>query len=211
MKLNKTLAGLLLSAGMMTSASVMANALPHSPSLAPERESHQIPQGLYISPEQAYEMVKSDDNAILVDVRTPEEWMFVGYSPLAKIMLPSVMFDYSQMDTVQNMPRYMPAPNPNWIADFEDRLADLDGNEETKLIIMCRSASERAAPMARILDQYGYKNVYLLLGGFEGGTVREGEKKGFRLVNGWKNSGMPWTYDIDPDVVYFKKYGVTYE
>ena len=211
MKLNKILAGLLLSAGMMTSAAVMANALPHSPAPAPSAEAHQIPQGLYITPEQAYEMVKTDDSAILVDVRTPEEWMFVGYSPLAKIMLPSVMFDYSQMDTVQNMPRYMPAPNPNWIADFEERLADLGGNDETKLIIMCRSASERAAPMARILDQYGYKNVYLLLGGFEGGTVKDGDKKGFRLVNGWKNSGMPWTYDIEPEIVYFKKYGVTYE
>ncbi|SFR51862.1 rhodanese-like domain-containing protein [Thiomicrospira sp. ALE5] len=211
MKLKNALAGLLLSAGMITSANLMANALPNSPSPAPEREAHQIPQGLYITPEQAYEMVKADENAFLVDVRTPEEWMFVGYSPLAQIMLPSVMFDYSQMDTVQNMPRYMPAPHPNWIGEFEERLMDLNADQDSKFIIMCRSASERAAPMARILDQYGYKNVYLLLGGFEGSVVREGDKKGFRLVNGWKNSGMPWTYDIDPDIVYFKKYGVTYE
>jgi len=210
MSLQHLFAGLLVSTSMLISSNLMAHALAHSPSPAPERESHQIPQGLYISPEQAYTMIQTDDDAFLVDVRTPEEWMFVGYSPLAKIMLPSVMFDYSKMDTVQNKPRYLPAPNPNWMADFEARLMDLDATQDSKFIIMCRSASERAAPMARLLDQYGYKNVYLLLGGFEGGTLKEGDKKGFRLVNGWKNSGMPWTYNIEEDVVYFKKYGVSY-
>jgi rhodanese-related sulfurtransferase len=203
------LAGLM--AGMFAvQTPVMANALSHSPSPAPKKESHQIPQGLYVTPQQAYDMITKDEKVILVDVRTPEEWMFVGYTPLAKIMLPSVMFDYSQMDTRQNLPRYMPAPNSNWISDFEEKLADLDGNQDSKIIVMCRSASERAAPMAKVLDQYGYKNVYLLLGGFEGGTVKEGDKKGFRLVNGWKNAGLPWTYNIEADKVYFKKYGVKY-
>lgn len=199
-----------LFAGMFSFNQVMANALPTSPSRAPKKESHQIPQGLYVTPQQAYGMITKDESAILVDVRTPEEWMFVGYTPLAKIMLPSVMFDYSQMDTKQNMPRYMPAPNPTWISDFEEKLAELGGNEQSKIIVMCRSASERAAPMAKVLDQYGYKNVYLLLGGFEGGTAKDGDKKGFRIVNGWKNAGLPWTYDIEADKVYFKKYGVTY-
>lgn len=189
---------------------VLANALPHSPSPAPKKESHHIPQGLYASPQQAYDMITKDENVILVDVRTPEEWMFVGYTPLAKIMLPSVMFDYSQMDTKQNKPRYMPVPNANWMSQFEEKLADLGGNEESKIIVMCRSASERAAPMAKLLDQYGYKNVYLLLGGFEGSEAKDGDKKGFRIVNGWKNANLPWTYSIEADKVYFKKYGVTY-
>ncbi|WFE69459.1 rhodanese-like domain-containing protein [Thiomicrospira sp. R3] len=209
MKTNWIYAGL-LAASMATTSVVNANALPHSPSPAPKNENHQIPQGLYVTPQQAYDMVTQDERVIFVDVRTPEEWMFVGYTPLTNIMLPSVMFDYSQMDTHQNMPRYMPVPHPNWISDFEEKLADLDGDNESKIIIMCRSASERAAPMANVLHQYGYKNVYLLLGGFEGGTVREGDKKGFRLVNGWKNANLPWTYDIQADKVYFKTYGVQY-
>ncbi|WP_044408912.1 rhodanese-like domain-containing protein [Thiomicrospira microaerophila] len=200
----------LLSGMLGASGAVHANALPHSPSPAPKKENHQIPQGLYVTPQQAYDMVTQDEKVILVDVRTPEEWMFVGYSPLAKIMLPSVMFDYSKMDTHQNLPRYMPVPHANWISEFEEKLADLDGDNESKIIVMCRSASERAAPMANVLHQYGYKNVYLLLGGFEGGTVKDGEKKGFRLVNGWKNANLPWTYNIEADKVYFKKYGVEY-
>lgn len=182
-----------------------------SPAPAPKNPDYQIPQGLYATPQQAYDMMQKDKDVILVDVRTPEEWMFVGYTPMAQIMLPSVMFDYSQMDTRQKLPRYMPAPNDNWISDFEEQLADLGGDEESKILVMCRSASERAAPMAKVLDQYGYKNVYLLLDGFEGGTAKDGDKKGFRVVNGWKNTpGLPWTYDIQEDKVYFKKYGVKY-
>lgn len=181
-----------------------------SPAPAPKNPKHQIPQGLYVTPQQAYDMVTQDDSVVFVDVRTPEEWMFVGYTKLANMMLPSVMFDYSQMDTKQKKPRYMPVPNNTWMSQFEEKLMDLGGNEDSKIIVMCRSASERAAPMARLLDQYGYKNVYLLLGGFEGSTAKEGDKKGFRIVNGWKNAGLPWTYDIDADKVYFKKYGVKY-
>lgn len=180
-----------------------------SPAPAPMNPQHHIPQGLYITPQQAYAMVKKDD-AILVDVRTPEEWMLIGYTPMAKIMLPSFLYDYSRMDPQTNRRSYHLVANENWLKQFEEKLFDLGGNEHSKIILMCRSMSERAEPLARWLDQYGYKNVYLLLGGFEGGIAQQGPQKGFRSVNGWKNSGLPWTYDIDPDKVYFKKYGVEF-
>jgi hypothetical protein len=35
----------------------------------------------------------------------------------------------------------------------------------------------------------------------EGDAVQEPDSLflGQRLVNGWKNSGLPWTYDLTPD------------
>ena len=35
----------------------------------------------------------------------------------------------------------------------------------------------------------------------EGGRVSDPESvfDGLRMKNGWKNSGLPWTYDLDPD------------
>ena len=39
----------------------------------------------------------------------------------------------------------------------------------------------------------------------EGDSVDEPESvcQGQRLVNGWKNSGLPWTYKIDPARLVF--------
>ena len=70
------------------------------------------------------------------------------------------------------------------------------------------SGATRAAPVAKMLNQYGYKNVYIMTDGFEGGKLKKGPKKGFRLKSGWKNSGADWTYKINAKNTYFKNYGV---
>jgi len=176
----------------------------------PKNPKRHTPQKLYVNAVGAQEMMKKDTSVILVDVRTPEEWQFVGYTKEAKIMIPGTMFDYSQMDTKQNKPRYMPASNSKWISLFEEKSADLNLDEDNTYIIMCRSGATRAAPVAKMLNQYGYKKVYIMTDGFEGGKLKEGNRKGFRLKNGWKNSGASWTYKIDSKNTYFKSYGVKF-
>jgi hypothetical protein len=39
--------------------------------------------------------------------------------------------------------------------------------------------------------------------GFEGGKIKKGEKKNWRLKNGWKNSGLPWSYKLNREKMYF--------
>lgn len=167
----------------------------------PENPKHQTPQGLYVTAKETAEMMRKDPNVILVDVRTPEEWQFVGHTGVAQIMVPSMTFNYSAVDTKK--PRYKPVPNTNFISELEDKAADLDADEESTYIVMCRSGSSRSQPAAKMMDQYGYKNVYIMVDGFEGKKTKTGDKKGFRLENGWKNSGEPWTYDITEQNVYF--------
>jgi rhodanese-related sulfurtransferase len=50
------------------------------------------------------------------------------------------------------------------------------------------------------LAKAGFTNVYNITDGVEGDEVTDLESVfvGQRLVNGWKNSGAPWTYEIDP-------------
>ena len=69
-------------------------------------------------------------------------------------------------------------------------------------ILLCRSGGERGAPSAKALDGKGYKQVYVVVDGFEGDTVKDGEKKNWRLVNGWKNSGLPWSYALNKAKMY---------
>jgi rhodanese-related sulfurtransferase len=50
------------------------------------------------------------------------------------------------------------------------------------------------------LAQAGFKNVYNITDGFEGDSVKDPGSvfKGQRMVNGWRNSGLPWTYEVKP-------------
>jgi len=51
--------------------------------------------------------------------------------------------------------------------------------------------------VAKAFEGKGYKQVYVVTDGFEGDTVKEGDKKNWRLVNGWKISGLPWGYTLN--------------
>lgn len=170
---------------------------------APSDPKKHTPQGLYIDAKETAELMRKDPKVILVDVRTPEEWQFVGYTQQAQIMIPSVFFKYDALDAKK--PRYRSILNNEFVSELEIKAAQLGADENSTYILMCRSGATRAQPAAKMLHQYGYKNVYIMTDGFEGSKTKEGDKKGFRLVNGWKNSGEPWTYNLDAEHAYFIK------
>jgi hypothetical protein len=47
----------------------------------------------------------------------------------------------------------------------------------------------------------GFTSAYNILDGMEGSRVADPDSvfDGMRMKNGWKNSGLPWTYDLDPE------------
>lgn len=194
------LSSFIVSACFVTLAgqSVIAHAAPE-----PKNEKVRTPQGLYVDSKEAHEMMKKDPKVILVDVRTPEEWQFVGNTAQAHIMIPSVKFVYDEMNPKK--PSFKSINNDKFVSELEEAAVKYNADEKSTYILMCRSGTSRAQPAAKMLDQYGYKNVYIMTDGFEGSTTKEGDKKGFRLVNGWKNSGFQWSYDIDPAKVILKK------
>jgi rhodanese-related sulfurtransferase len=69
---------------------------------------------------------------------------------------------------------------------------------------MCRSGS-RSASATNLLSENGYKNVYTVTDGYEGDKAKSGDMKGQRVVNGWKNSGLPWSYKLDKSKMYGMK------
>ena len=84
---------------------------------------------------------------------------------------------------------------------FVSRVKGVFTPDET-LLVMCRSGGSSAMAV-NLLAKAGYKNVYNITGGMEGDKVKDPENvfHGKRMKNGWKNSGSPWTYDVDPDRV----------
>jgi rhodanese-related sulfurtransferase len=67
------------------------------------------------------------------------------------------------------------------------------------LLLMCRSGG-RSAMAVNLLAQAGYTDVWNITDGMEGDLVNDPESSddGKRLKDGWKNSGLPWTYQVDP-------------
>ena len=86
--------------------------------------------------------------------------------------------------------------------DFLEKVKNLFQPEDT-IFVMCRSGSRSAKSVDALADA-GYENVYNIIGGFEGDKVDDPGSyyDGKRMRNGWKNSGAPWTYDLDPRLMY---------
>jgi rhodanese-related sulfurtransferase len=74
------------------------------------------------------------------------------------------------------------------------------------LFVMCRSGG-RAAAAIDALAKAGYRDVYNVVDGAEGDVVEDPESVfvGQRMLNGWKNAGLPWTYEADPSHMLLPK------
>jgi len=44
--------------------------------------------------------------------------------------------------------------------------------------------------------------VYSVVDGVEGDLAKDGPKAGQRVVNGWKNAGLPWSYTLEKKKMY---------
>ena len=149
-----------------------------------------IPQDKYLNAKQAYEKWLSNPQGVtIIDVRTPEEYVYLGHAPMA-INLPletwTGKFDPEKKDVVL-------AQNPEFVAKLKELV-----KPNNPLLIMCRSG-HRSAAAAKLLEKEGFTEVYNVVDGFEGDKVSDPESyfDGKRYKNGWKNSGVPWTYSLD--------------
>jgi len=171
---------------------------------SPAAADHQLSKGkqttlgLYVTAAQAYEKLKAaPDKVMLIDVRTPEEYAFIGHPEMAW-NIPLAFVTYKRKD---GKTEYGPKMN----ADFVTEVKKVAGSTET-LILMCRSG-DRSAKAVNMLAKAGYKNAYTIIDGFEGDKVKDPESvfNGKRMRNGWKNS-VPWVYDIDPEKIILEEY-----
>lgn len=122
-----------------------------------------------LTPQQAWARLEA--GAVLVDVRTEEEWARIG-TPVT----PAAGKDplYIQWNLAGGTPN----------SRFVDQLRDgAPGGAE--LLFLCRSGT-RSVAAANAATAAGY-TAYNILEGFEGGP----DHSGARTVNGWKNRGLP--------------------
>jgi rhodanese-related sulfurtransferase len=149
-----------------------------------------------VSPTLAYIMIeKNPARSFLVDVRTQPEYQFVGHAEGAY----NIPFRF--WSKILDDKGYTETANP----DFgKDLLARFNPRTDT-LFFICRSGGRSAAAAEEAVKAgWPEEKVYSVMGGFEGDkvTFRKSAFYGQRKLGGWRNEGLPWTYDMDRKLVY---------
>lgn len=128
-----------------------------------------------VSPEVSWEALRTDPQAVLVDVRTDAEWQFVGLPDLGAAGKEPLLIPWQLYPTMQVN------------AGFLEQLAKAGVTPAHKVYFLCRSGvRSQAAGMAA--QAAGFPHAFNIADGFEGPVSADGH----RSVAGWKVAGLPW-------------------
>lgn len=155
---------------------------------------------LSVPPQEVWNMVNETPEQILfVDVRDPVEIMFIGFTDAVDINIPFKQVNRTQFNESKSV--FAMDSNPDFASDVEKALKEKGLDKDALIVTMCRSGSARGKPSADYLLSQGFSNVKYVDHGFQGSTVKNGEMKGLRILNGWQNSGLPWSSTINADKI----------
>ncbi len=131
-----------------------------------------------LTPNEAWELLQKDPRAILVDVRSSMEFLFVGH-PTGAVHIPWI--DEPDWDI-----------NPDFVTDIRQLL--LGGAEQENetgaapVILICRSG-KRSLVAGNRLHEAGLENIYHIGEGFEGDLDDHHQRS---TLGGWRFRGLPW-------------------
>jgi rhodanese-related sulfurtransferase len=128
-----------------------------------------------ITPEEAWQVLDDNPDAVLVDCRTDAEWRFVGVPDLTPLSREVVFIEWTRTDGSHN-------------DGFVDELkaAGITPGERP-VVFLCRSGN-RSIGAAEAATEAGIGPSYNILDGFEGNL----DERKHRGHTGWKAVGLPW-------------------
>lgn len=129
-----------------------------------------------VPPAQAWEALRGDPAAQLIDVRTDAEWNFVGLPDLIEAGKQAVLIPW----------QVYPAMQVN--AHFAQHLREAGLTPEHRLYFICRSGA-RSLAAARAAQEAGFPHAYNVADGFEGPPDAAGHRG---TLAGWKAGRLPW-------------------
>lgn len=132
----------------------------------------------HLTPRQAHQMLADEPRAVLIDVRSNMEFLFVGH-PTGAIHIPWI-------------------DEPDWVVnpDFARQVRELmlggiicDTDAGcAPVILICRSG-KRSVDAGNALIEGGFRDVYNVLDGFEGDLDDDHHRS---TLGGWRFEGLPW-------------------
>ena len=160
---------------------------------------------LYLTAREAYDFKTSrPDEVLFVDIRSRQEARYTGMADQVDVNIPYRMDTLTwrtKKDGVHGT--YRTRVNRDFATAVDNALQAADLDLTSPVILMC-GAGTRSAFAASVLHKAGFKKVYTQVEGFEGVKAKSGEHKGKRsVVAGWKYEGLPWSYELVAEKMYF--------
>jgi rhodanese-related sulfurtransferase len=131
-----------------------------------------------ITPTEAWQIIQDDPRAVLVDVRSNMEFLFVGH-PKGAVHIPWI--DEPDWEV-----------NPHFVRQVRELMLggvicdDLDGC--APILLICRSG-KRSQEAGEALVEAGVKGVHNVLEGFEGELDDNHHRSS---LGGWRYENLPW-------------------
>jgi len=135
------------------------------------------PEPKSISSNDAFQLLKEHPNAMLIDVRSSMEFLFVGH-PKGAVHI--AWIDEPDWDI-----------NPQFVTDIRKLvLGGVCGEqgEHPAIILICRSG-KRSLEAGQLLLNSGFEQVYNIDEGFEGELNDKHQRS---TIGGWRYHGLPW-------------------
>lgn len=125
---------------------------------------------------EGWKFLEEDADALLIDVRTIAEWIYVGLPDLSELDRTVICVQWKQWPDM--------TANPEFVSHVEAEGVTRD----RPLLLLCRSGV-RSRDAAVALTAAGFGPCYNISDGFEGDkdSARHRGK-----LNGWKVAGLPW-------------------
>lgn len=125
---------------------------------------------------EGWKFLEEDAEALLIDVRTVAEWIYVGLPDLSKLGRTVVCVQWNQWPNMEVNPDFLPHLEAEGVT------------RERPLLLICRSGI-RSRDAAVALTGAGFGPCYNISDGFEG-DLDNAKHRG--TLNGWRVSGLPW-------------------
>jgi rhodanese-related sulfurtransferase len=131
-----------------------------------------------MNPKQAWELIERDPRAVLIDVRSSMEYLFVGH-PLGSVHVAWI-----------DAPEWI--VNPHFVTEVRQVMLGGVGLEEhdsdAPVVLICRSG-KRSLEAGKLLIENGFNVVYNIDEGFEGELDEQHHRSS---AGGWRYHGLPW-------------------
>ena len=135
-----------------------------------------------INSKEAFDLLKEDENSVLIDVRTNKEHLTVGIPDLRKIGKKTYIIEWRNS--------IFPGSRKSFLNDFNKNVIHLD---KGKYLFICRSGIR--SNFAALIIEESFKSgnyngkCFNIEDGFEGHEQPLGYPQ---KPTGWKNLGLPW-------------------
>lgn len=130
-----------------------------------------------LSPQAAYDLVQSNPRAVLIDIRSSMEFLFVGH-PSGAVHVPWI----DEPDWTVN-PQFVPQIRQVLLGG-----ASSQAGHTAPVVLICRSG-KRSEEAGELLLKQGFSEVYHVDEGFEGDLDEQHHRS---TVGGWRFHGLPW-------------------